>query len=290
MIDAHVHLWKKQDGRVGGLPVYSLGNGRSRFGDKVVQMMPPYMTDGVNSAERLLSCMDFAQVAGAVVTQEYIDGNQDAYLRCVRAADPVRFRVTALYEEKPLPEDLSAFDGIKICGGRLADPDLTRHAEVFARAAAEDKFIAIDMAEGDAQCGSLRELARQYPSLRIAIGHFGMVTVPRWQEQIRLAVLPRVYIESGGITWLFNREYYPYPSAVRAILEARDLCGMDKLMWGSDYPRTMTAITYRMSWDFIEKSPLLSGEEKHLFFHANAEAFYRFAGLPEMPYIHHMAE
>ena len=61
-------------------------------------------------------------------------------------------------------------------------------------------------------------------------------------------------------------------------------------MWGSDYPRTMTAITYRMSWDFIAKSPLLTEEEKQLFLHKNAEAFYRFTGLPDMPYIHHMAE
>jgi len=290
MIDAHAHLWEKQSGRVGGLPVFDLGGGRSQFGAEVRQMLPPYITDGINSAERLLANMDFAQVAAAVITQEYIDGSQDAYLRRVREQDPVRFRVTSLYEEKPLSEDLSLFDGIKICGGRLADPDLTKHAEVFARAAAEDKFIAIDMADGDTQCASLREMAQQYPALRIAIGHFGMVTVPGWQEQIRLARFPNVFVESGGITWLFNSEFYPYPSAVRAILEARDICGIGKLMWGSDYPRTMTVITYRMSWDFIEKSPLLSGDEKHKFFHANAESFYRFAGLPEMPCIRHMAE
>ena len=289
MIDAHVHLWEKQTGRVNGLPVYDVGGGRSQFGDEVRQMLPPYMTDGVNSAERLLASMDFAQVAGAVVTQEYIDGNQDGYLRLIRKANPIRFRVTALYEEKGVPDTKGA-DGVKICGGRLADPDLTQCEAVFAHAAARDLFIAIDMADGDTQCASLREMAAQYPSLRIAVGHFGMVTVPGWQEQIKLARLPNVYIESGGITWLFNSEFYPYPSALRAILEARDLCGMDKLMWGSDYPRTMTAITYRMSWDFIGRSPLLSPEEKRLFFHANAERFYRFHDLPEMPYIHHMAE
>ena len=70
MIDAHVHLWEKQHGRVNGLPVYSLGNGRSQFGAEVRQMLPPDMTDGVNSAERLLANMDFAQVAGAVVTRD----------------------------------------------------------------------------------------------------------------------------------------------------------------------------------------------------------------------------
>ena len=243
----------------------------------------------MNSVERLLANMDFAQVAGAVVTQEYIDGNQDAYLRQVRQAHPLRLRVSALYEEKPLG-DISWADGIKICAGRLADQDLTHHAEAFRRAAAEDKFIGLDLADGDTQTASLREMIQQYPNVRMAIGHFGMVTTPGWQEQIRLARYPNVFVESGGITWLFNSEFYPYPSAVRAILEARDICGMEKLMWGSDYPRTMTAITYRMSWDFVDKSPLLTPEEKQLFFHRNSESFYRFHDLPDMPYIHHMAE
>ena len=289
MIDAHLHLWEKQQGRVNGLPVYSLGGGRSMFGGEVVQMMPAYMTDGVNSVERLLAGMNFAQVAGAVVTQEYIDGNQDAYLKKIRAENPVRIRVSALYEEKPLG-DVSWADGIKVCAGRLADPDLTRLDEVFALAEREDKFVGLDLADGDTQVASLREMIRQYPGVRMAIGHFGMVTTKGWQEQIRLARNPNVYVESGGITWLFNSEFYPYPSAVRAILEARDICGMEKLMWGSDYPRTMTVITYRMSWDFADKSPLLTAAEKQMFFHSNAEAFYRFHDLPDMPYIHHMAE
>ena len=289
MIDAHVHLWLKQQGRVNGLPVYDLGNGKSQFGDAVRQMLPPYMTDGVNSAERLIANMDFAQVAGAVVTQEYIDGNQDEYLKQVRKEYPDRFRVTALYEENGVP-DTQGVDGVKICGGRLQNPDLTACEAVFAHAEKERLFIAIDMADGDTQTASLREMARQHPDLPIAIGHFGMVTRPRWQEQIRLARLPNVSVESGGITWLFNSEFYPYPSAVRAILEARDICGMDKLMWGSDYPRTMTAITYRMSWDFIGKSSLLTENEKRQFFHENAHRFYGFGELPDMPYIHHMAE
>ena len=289
MIDAHLHLWEKQQGRVNGLPVYDLGGGRSMFGGEVRQMLPAYMTDGVNSVERLLANMDFAQVAGAVVTQEYIDGNQDAYLRRVRGENPIRIRVSALYEEQPLG-DISWADGVKICAGRLANPDLTKLDEVFARAAGEDKFIGLDLADGDTQVASLREMIQQYPAVRMAIGHFGMVTRPGWLEQIKLARHKNVFVESGGITWLFNSEFYPYPSAVRAIREAADLCGMDKLMWGSDYPRTMTAITYRMSWDFADKSPLLTDAEKQLFFHDNAEKFYRFHDLPEMPYVHHMAE
>ena len=80
IIDAHVHLWKRQQGRVNGKAVYDIGGGKSDFGGEIRQMMPAYMTDGENSVERLIANMDYAGVSGAVITQEYIDGNQDAYL------------------------------------------------------------------------------------------------------------------------------------------------------------------------------------------------------------------
>jgi predicted TIM-barrel fold metal-dependent hydrolase len=61
-------------------------------------------------------------------------------------------------------------------------------------------------------------------------------------------------------------------------------------MWGSDYPRTITAITYRMSYDFVEKSTDLTDDEKRLFLGENAQRFYGFENLPELPYIKNMSE
>jgi predicted TIM-barrel fold metal-dependent hydrolase len=140
------------------------------------------------------------------------------------------------------------------------------------------------------QVGELREVIQEYPNLKIAIGHFGMPTVDGWKEQIRLAQNDNVMIESGGITWLYNDEFYPFPSAIRAIKEAIDLVGVEKLMWGSDYPRTITAITYRMSYDFILKSKELTEEQKSLFLAENARQFYGFGNLIELPYIKNMSE
>ena len=48
--------------------------------DEEVQMIPPFIIDGVNSAEVFLPNMKYAQVGAAVVVQELIDGNQNAYL------------------------------------------------------------------------------------------------------------------------------------------------------------------------------------------------------------------
>ncbi len=123
IIDAHVHLWKKQQGRLNGKPVVDMGGGKSDFGGSIRQMLPPYMTDGENTAERLIANMDYARVQGAVITQEYIDGNQDAYLLDCKEKYPQRLQICSLYEEN---EDyrLDGFDGIKICGGRLTKVSL----------------------------------------------------------------------------------------------------------------------------------------------------------------------
>ncbi|MEE1011883.1 MAG: amidohydrolase family protein [Acutalibacteraceae bacterium] len=286
IIDAHAHLWKKQNGIVNGKPVYDVGGGKSDFGGEIRQMMPPYMTDGENSVERFLANMDYAGVSGAVITQEYIDGNQDGYLLECKSD---RIKICALYEEKTLG-DVSGFDGIKICAGRLADKNLLNHLEPFRVANDNGKFISIDLADGNEQTEMMQKIIGMFPDLRIAIGHFGMVTRENWLEQIKLAKNKNVFIESGGITWLFNAEFYPYPSAVKAINEAADLVGFEKLMWGSDYPRTMTAITYKMSLDFIEKTTEISEENKKLILGENARKFYSFADIPTPQKVRNMVE
>lgn len=303
LIDAHSHLWLRQDTEVDGQPIRTLSGGRSLFMGEIRQMLPPFMTDGKNTAEIFLSNMDYAQVSAAVVTQEYIDGVQNDYLQEVQARYPGRFLACGLCEfRRPgfyaQAEALirKGFKAIKIPANRLdlreGRVPLNSDEMMSMFHLMEDNriILSIDLMEGDTQTGELKEVATECPGLKIAIGHFGMVTRPKWEEQVKLALTPNVYLESGGITWLFNDEFYPFKGAVRAIREAASAVGMHKLMWGSDYPRTITAITYRMSYDFVLKSDELSPEEKALFLGENAKAFYGFHDLPRLPYIKNMSE
>ncbi len=303
IIDAHSHLWLKQDAVVEGLPIRTLENGRSLFMGEVRQMLPPFMTDGVNSAEVFLSNMDYAQVSAAVVTQEFIDGFQNDYLAEVAVRYPDRFFVCGMCEfRKPGYLDQArqliaqGFKGIKIPAQRLLLKEgrvrlnCEEMMQMFHLMEQNGVLLSIDMADGDTQVGELEEVIQECPKLKVAIGHFGMVTRPQWKEQIKLARHPHVRIESGGITWLFNDEFYPFKGAVRAIREAAELVGFEKLMWGSDYPRTITAITYRMLYDFVSKSDELTEREKALFLGENARSFYGFHNLPELPYIKNMSE
>lgn len=293
IIDAHSHLWLTQDVVVDGFHNYPTGRGRSMFFGEERQMLPPFMTDGTNKAEVFLANMDYAQVGAAVVVQEIIDGNQDAYLLEVQKQWPDRFLTCALVDldhDTPLrvPE---GFRAVAIPGHRM-HKDLTDPASMAFFKELESRGIILSMCLDDnlEQIAQMQKVIDACPDLKIAIGHFGMVTCKHWMDQIKLAHAKNVYIETGGMTWLFNSEFYPYPSCVKAIREAADEVGIDKLMWGSDYPRTICAITYKMSYDFVLKSDLLTQAEKEAFLGGNAKKFYGFGALPELPYIKNMSE
>ena len=292
IIDAHSHLWLRQDTQVDGKPIKSLKNGRSLFFGDEVQMLPPFMIDGVNSAEVFLSNMDYAQVGAAVVVQELIDGNQNDYLSKVQQQYPDRFFCMGmawnLDEAKAVCD--AGLKGIAFPGHRMKE-SLLDLMPVFKLM--EEKGLVLSMCLGDDehQIAEMKEVIKECPKLKVAIGHFGMVTTPSFKSQVLLARCgENVMIESGGITWLYYSEFYPYPSAVRSIKEAAEWVGMNRLMWGSDYPRTITAITYRMSYDFILKTKELSEQDKAIFLGENALRFYGFKNLPDLPYIKNMSE
>lgn len=294
IIDSHSHLWLKQEAMVDGQAVRTLeGNGsRSLFFGEERQMLPPFMIDGRNTAEVFLSNMDYAQVAAAVVVQEVIDGCQNDYLTEVQSKWPDRFFCMGMCctEEEAARLKAAGLKGIAIPGHRISTP-LLDMMPMFKYMEREGMVLSMCLGEDERQIAEMGEIIEECPNLKVAIGHFGMVTTSAFESQVKLALRgENVMIESGGITWLYNYEFYPFPSAVRSIRLAADWVGIDRLMWGSDYPRTITAITYRMSYDFILKSREMREEEKAAFLGENAKRFYGFTNLVELPYIKNMSE
>ena len=312
LIDAHSHLWYQQDTTWNGKRISPLPNGRAMFLGEERQMLPPFMIDGHNTAEVFLSNMDYAQVGAAVIVQEFIDGLQNDYLKTVMERYPDRFFCFGMadylkdgfYEQARQLLTVDGFRGLAIPGHRLITDACHRHLnepemmKMFHLMEDTDAILSITLADGDEQVAELSEVIKECPSLRIAIGHLGMADQPvtppweneSWRRQVLLCRNEHVYMECGGITWLYNTEFYPFPSAIRAIREAADLVGWEKLMWGSDYPRTITAITYRMSYDFVVKSAELTDSQKTLFLGENARRFYGLGELPVLPYVKNMSE
>lgn len=303
IIDAHAHLWLRQDTVIDGKVIRTIDRGRSIFFDEEVQMLPPFMIDGRNSAEVFLANMDYAQVSAAVIVQEFIDGNQNDYLKDVITRYPDRFFVTGMCEfRRPgfLPHAKELIDGgwkaIKIPGHRLNTPEgrvsLTgdEMMAMFHEMERNGIMLCIDLDADPSQTAEMREVIQECPDMKIAISHFANVTMENFEQNLLLARNKNVMIESGGITWLYNSEFYPFPTAIRSIRHAIDTVGVEKLMWGSDYPRTICAITYKMSYDFVTKSTELTDHEKELFLGENARRFYGFENLVDLPYIKNMSE
>ncbi len=303
IIDAHSHLWLWQHTVVNGKRIEQLPNGRSSFMGNEVQMMNPWMRDNYNSAEKFLANMDFAQVEGAVVTQEFIDGLQNDYLEYVGRRWQDRFFVFGMCEFRKPGFLIEAqvllrrgFKGIKLPAARLVDDhiniwfDTEEFMQMFRLMEENGMVLAIELGEGTCQNEQLETVIKECPNLKIVLGHFCMVNRKDWQKQMALCSHKNVFTDMGGITWLFNDEYYPYPSAISAVKEAADLVGMDKILWGSDYPRTISNITYRQSYDWILKSTELTDTEKRMILGENARKVYGFDNLPVLPYVPSMSE
>lgn len=291
IIDAHMHLWDRIDGQLGGSKVMPLSNGLIRIGSKQVRGMPSWFTDCRNRAELALAAFDDAGVNAAVVTQEFMDGNQNGYLAKVSRQYPDRFFVHGLIDfrqpkllRKQFDEVADqGFKGIKCPAmslpdlGKPVDLDRPELMEIWERMQAGKMILSIDLAPGEIQVPQMKNVIEAFPRLRIAIGHFGLVGRGKWKEQIKLARHENVYIECGGIIWLFRHEGPKFSGAQRAIRTAMNLVGSEKLMWGSDYPRTMVDFTYRQSLRFArEGCDFFSDKQRRAFLGGNARRLYGF--------------
>lgn len=294
IVDAHMHLWDRVDGRIGGAtPVVALRDGRIRVGERELLGMPALLHDCRATAERALAEFDAAGVDVGIVVQEYMDGPQNDYLLEVAARHPQRFFGHALPDffrpDQVVAESFAWFErglrGLKLSAAHLlgaVELDDRRFFPLWERMQAEQRVLAADLAAGGAQAPAMERILTCFPRLPVALGHFGMVTRGDWLRQVRLARHEQVYVETGGVLWLFRREGYPFRGAIAAIQRAKAEVGIEKLMWGSDWPRTMVDFTYRQALAFLRDADhALDAAERRALLGANAARLYRLAPRPE---------
>ena len=297
ILDAHLHVWNRLHGRLAdGTPVTAAGGGRVRIGEAELLGMPASFDDSLALAERVVGEWDAAGVAGGVVVQEYLDGEQNDYLLEVQSAHPGRFFAYALpdlYAPDSACAEVEAllargFRGMKICAEKLAGQlrlDDPRLLAAWRAVEAADGYLAIDLSEGEEQVAEVEAILDACPGVRIAIGHFGMPSRGGWPGQLDLCRHDAVRMECGGIIWLYRNEGPAFPDALAAIRHAGDTVGFDKLMWGSDWPRTMVDYSYAQSLDFVRAAPAeqLTDADKRAFLGGTAAEFYGMALEPRAP-------
>ena len=195
-----------------------------------------------------MSEFNAAGVDMGVVVQDYMDGVQNDYARRAASQFVGRLIVHALpnyWETDNAAKETEQLLAAGYCGLKLPAEHLlgtirlddARLMPIWNHMEQMQVVLAVDLAEGVSQVGEMENILSKYPKLRVAIGHFGMVNRGGWPGQLRLARHENVYLETGGIVWLYRAEGYPFPGAIAAIMRAKEEVGIEKLMWGSDWPR-----------------------------------------------------
>jgi len=291
IVDAHMHIWNRLHGKIANkIPLTAIGNGVIQLGDRKILGMPATHTDSTAPAEAAVAEFDAAGVDVGVVVQENMDGEQNDYCLAVMQKFPGRFFCHGLPDYfQPATftaqcEQLFAagFRGIKVPGGHLAACNVAiddpAFLPVWERMASAGYVMAVDLTEGETQVPEMESVLKKFPKLPVAIGHFGMPNRRGWPGQLNLCKHENVYIETGGIIWLYRAEGYPFPGAIDAIQQAASEVGWEKLMWGSDWPRTMVDFTYRQSLSFIQNDRSIAAQQKDRLLGLNAARLYQ---LPE---------
>ena len=289
IIDSHIHLWDKIDGLLGNKKVKPVKDGMIQIGSKTCQGMPAWFTDCRNPAELVLAVFDEVGVDGGVVNQGCLDGNQNDYLLKVKKKYPKRFFVYAWVDFTKPSELKKEFSAVVKRGFKgviyplmpttqnpikLDSPALMA---IWEEMAGRGMILAMELFPGKVQTPEMRRVLEHFPDLKVTIGHFGFANHKNWMDQIRLAEFKNVYIECGGIIWLFRHENSSFKKAQAKLKQAVKAIGAKKMMWGSDYPRTMVDFTYRQSLEFVTNGcEFLTEKEKADFLGGNAARLYGF--------------
>lgn len=285
IIDCHMHLWEKATGK----DLIQRDYGRFESGGKMVQMMPVSFVDSSSTAEMALAHMDWLGIDRGVVVQEWMDGRQDEYLARVAKSHHDRFSLLGLFDWNDMA-DASAYvdrmvnelhlDGIKVTTPAASERmplDDERLLRGWERCSSLGVPVVIHMLPGDTMVAEAERVVRALPKLKFVVCHLGLPPSKGWQKQVALGKFPNVFIDASGLTALFAHESYPFPGAQAAIKEAFDIAGPNKIMWGSDYPRTIVEVTYKEILDLFRKEcPFLSNQERAGILGETAARVYRF--------------
>jgi predicted TIM-barrel fold metal-dependent hydrolase len=119
-------------------------------------------------------------------------------------------------------------------GGAIKDRDLRSAAMEKTWRAAQQLGLAIQMHFMPYFAPQIGELARKFPDVPVVLDHLaraGQGTPSDFDEVIRLAKFPLVYMKYSGIEYS-SKQPYPHRDAKPLVRRAFDAFGPDRMIWG----------------------------------------------------------
>ncbi|EON76272.1 amidohydrolase 2 [Lunatimonas lonarensis] len=126
-------------------------------------------------------------------------------------------------------------------------------------------------------------LVRRYPDLTFVLNHIGNPDIrgggdfDLWKRQMRvLGKFENVVCKVSGVITKANLDAWRFADLVPYLDHVFMAFGMDRLVFGGDWPVVLRAGSYRQWADvFLQYTASLSKNERELVYHANAERIYR---------------
>ena len=151
--------------------------------------------------------------------------------------------------------------------------------EAYKMANEHNLIFVIDIGRPNNNCYQIDNLAnaiKKYPSMKFVVCH---LTAPQHNqmdiliENMQKLKLDNVYFDIAALP-NNTKQPYPFIEAQEYIRKAIDIVGVDKIIWGSDFPSAMNYCSYKESYDYIENSELFTKEEKNYILYLNAKRVF----------------
>lgn len=303
VIDAHAHVWEKFKGqRLGECEIKLYPHGRAIQGEKQFQLLPPEYSDDAVKVEVLETYMENNGVDKAVIIQNPCYGDHRDYVSEILKNKKDKFVGIGMLD--PRNEDLIEkeiesliklynFKGIKM---EIPDTpiilDHPRYNCIWEKSIENDSLVLIDLGWGqgpydyDSNIIRLRNVLKRYPNLKLVLPHLGVSRLwdeeqdypfPKLQETMSLLEINKdnLWFDTSGIAeWDENGEF-PYQRSQLIIKSVKERWGMERIMWGTDFPTHMKYATYKQYLSFIiNHCDFLSENELEMVIGKNAEKVY----------------
>jgi predicted TIM-barrel fold metal-dependent hydrolase len=263
IIDAHMHVCPRVGGSDDRLPYQGRAYGQAEGAKGLVQLLPPSFERTDSPPELALAHMDWIGVDRAFLLQGPMYGYHSKYVAGAVNRYPDRFLGFAIVDPtqgQAAAEELGecwerGLRGLKIewPGLRGMAPSARLGGEkewtVWRKAQELGMALYLHTLPGKEQVEDVKRIVGEL-GLTVVIAHLGNAPHEGWEEQVGLANGERVYVSCSALPFA-TKEDFPAPKARDLLKHAVETVGAEKIMWGSDYPGTLTRFTYPQTLEWV---------------------------------------
>jgi L-fuconolactonase len=274
IVDAQLHVWDRERPDLPWQPAPS---------DPNEAITRRHMEENVVTYKAMAKTMDSAGVAAAILaTAGGLYGSDNRYAFEAARELPRRFAVVARvdYNSAHIAKRLSDVRETPGCVGIRVTVFTDQHLrdwrdgrfEALFKAAAEQAVPVCIYPPG--LLGELPALMGRLPGLKLVIDHLGVRQPPLlpagadWRAELpdllSLAGQQNLYVKVSGFHDLSHKPY-PFDDLSEPLGRIVGAFGTERLMWGSDWTRSASQLSYRQSMAYlVENAGLAEADRRRL--------------------------